>query len=107
MSRPTYATSAGYWRRYQQYLPYERRIDSGHEPDEEWWIWRDREMRLDRFCAAAAAYRIEDEARLRGANFIQGGLFRAFAVRDGQLITGQQQYSGAKVAVLVIQSLGR
>jgi len=52
------------------------------------------------------AFRIEDEARGRGANFIQGGLFRAFAVRDGQLITGQQQYSGAKVAELVIGSLG-
>ena len=50
--------------------------------------------------------RIEDEAKGRGANFVQGGLFRAFAVRDGQLITGQQQYSGAKVAELVIASLG-
>jgi putative intracellular protease/amidase len=51
-------------------------------------------------------FRIEDEARARGANFIQGGLFRAFAVRDGNLITGQQQYSGAEVARLVISSLG-
>jgi putative intracellular protease/amidase len=32
-------------------------------------------------------FRIEDEARARGANFIAGGLFRAFAVRDGNLIT--------------------
>jgi len=51
-------------------------------------------------------FRIEDEARQRGANFIHGGLFRGFAVRDGQLITGQQQYSGARVAEIVIQSLG-
>jgi putative intracellular protease/amidase len=51
-------------------------------------------------------FRIEDEAKARGANFIQGGLFRAFAVRDGQLITGQQQYSGAKVAEIVVASLG-
>jgi putative intracellular protease/amidase len=51
-------------------------------------------------------FRIEDEAKKRGANFIVGGLFRAFAVRDGNLITGQQQYSGAQVAQHVIASLG-
>ena len=51
-------------------------------------------------------YRIEDELRKRGANYVQGGLFKAFAVRDGRLITGQQQYSGAKVAELVIAALG-
>lgn len=51
-------------------------------------------------------FRIEDEALELGANFIVGGLFRAFAVRDGNLITGQQQYSGANVAQLVVQSLG-
>jgi len=51
-------------------------------------------------------YRIEDELRTRGANFVQGGLFRNFAVRDGRLITGQQQYSGTKVAQLVIAALG-
>ena len=51
-------------------------------------------------------YRTEDEARSRGANFIHGGLFRAFAVRAGRLVTGQRQYSGAKVAEIVIESLG-
>jgi len=51
-------------------------------------------------------FRIEDELRSRGANYVQGGLFKAFAVRDGRLITGQQQYSGAKVAELVIAALG-
>jgi putative intracellular protease/amidase len=51
-------------------------------------------------------FRIEDEARARGANFIQAGLFKAFAVRDQHLITGQQQYSGEKVAELVIAALG-
>jgi putative intracellular protease/amidase len=51
-------------------------------------------------------FRIEDEARERGANYIQGGLFKAFAVRDMHLITGQQQYSGRKVAELVIDALG-
>jgi putative intracellular protease/amidase len=51
-------------------------------------------------------FRIEDEAMKRGANFIQGGLFKAFAVRDMNLITGQQQYSGRRVAELVIAALG-
>jgi putative intracellular protease/amidase len=51
-------------------------------------------------------YRIEDELRKRGANYTQGGLLKAFAVRDGRLITGQQQYSGAKVAEQVIAALG-
>jgi putative intracellular protease/amidase len=51
-------------------------------------------------------FRIEDELKKRGANYVQGGLLKAFAVRDGRLITGQQQYSGAKVAELVIEALG-
>ena len=51
-------------------------------------------------------YRVEDELRKRGANYIQAGLFKAFAVRDMNLITGQQQYSGKKVAELVIAALG-
>jgi putative intracellular protease/amidase len=51
-------------------------------------------------------YRIEDEARKRGANYVQAGLFKAFAIRDMHLITGQQQYSGRKVAELVIEALG-
>jgi len=51
-------------------------------------------------------FRIEDEARKRGANYIQAGLFKAFAVRDMNLITGQQQYSARKVAELVIDALG-
>ena len=51
-------------------------------------------------------WRIEDALRERGANYIQGGLFKAFAVRDGRLITGQQQYSGRKVAQMVIETLG-
>jgi putative intracellular protease/amidase len=51
-------------------------------------------------------YRLEDELRKRGANYIQAGLFKAFAVRDGNLITGQQQYSGERVAKIVIEALG-
>ena len=51
-------------------------------------------------------WRIEDAARERGANYVQGGLWKPFAVRDGRLITGQQQYSGGEVAKLVIAALG-
>jgi putative intracellular protease/amidase len=51
-------------------------------------------------------WHIEDVAKQRGANYIQGGLWKAFAVRDGRLITGQQQYSGAKTARLLIEALG-
>lgn len=51
-------------------------------------------------------YRVEDELRGRGANYVQAGLFKAFAVRDGRLITGQQQYSGTKVAELLVAALG-
>jgi putative intracellular protease/amidase len=50
--------------------------------------------------------RVEDELRGRGANYVQAGLFKSFAVRDMNLITGQQQYSGRKVAELVIAALG-
>ena len=50
---------------------------------------------------------IEDEAKkLAGTNFIVSGRFKAHAVRDGNLITGQQQYSGTAVARLVIEALG-
>jgi putative intracellular protease/amidase len=50
---------------------------------------------------------IEDEAKkITGTNFIVSGRFKAHAVRDGNLITGQQQYSGGAVARLMIEALG-
>jgi putative intracellular protease/amidase len=50
---------------------------------------------------------IEDEARkLEGTNFIVAGRFKPHAVRDGNLITGQQQYSGGEAARLIIEALG-
>jgi len=51
-------------------------------------------------------WRIENAVRERGANYVEGGLWRPFAVRDGRVITGQQQYSGRKVAGLVVEALG-
>ena len=51
---------------------------------------------------------IEDEARkIPHTNFVVDQMFREFAVRDGLLVTGQQQYSGAAAARLVIEALGR
>jgi len=50
---------------------------------------------------------IEEEARkIENTNYVNGGLFKPFAVRDGNLITGQQQFSGAAAARLVIEALG-
>lgn len=52
-------------------------------------------------------WRLEDALKERGANYVQAGLFKQFAIRDGRLITGQQQYSGRKVAQLMIATLGQ
>jgi putative intracellular protease/amidase len=52
-------------------------------------------------------WRIEDEMRRIGANFVHAGLWRPFAIRDGNLITGQQNFSGAATAELLVQALGR
>jgi putative intracellular protease/amidase len=51
---------------------------------------------------------IEEEAKkLPDTNFIVSGMFKPFALRDGNLVTGQQQYSGAAAAELVVEALGR
>jgi putative intracellular protease/amidase len=51
-------------------------------------------------------WRIEDELKKIGANYIQAGLWRGFAVRDGNLITGQQNFSGSETAAVVAAALG-
>ncbi len=50
-------------------------------------------------------FRIEDEAKKLGAQFITAPAFQPHAIRDDNLITGQQQHSGAEVARLVIGAL--
>jgi len=51
---------------------------------------------------------IEEEARkLPDTNFVVQSMFKPFAVRDGNLITGQQQFSGAAAAEMVVDALGR
>ena len=52
-------------------------------------------------------WRIEDEMKAIGANYVQLGLWKGFAVRDGNLLTGQQNFSGAETARLLIDTLGR
>lgn len=52
-------------------------------------------------------FRIEDEAKKLGAEFKKATAFEPFALKDGNLITGQQQHSGSEVAKLVIDSLSK
>ena len=52
-------------------------------------------------------WRIEDRLTAIGANYVQAGLWRGFAVRDGNLITGQQNFSGEETAREVVAALGR
>jgi putative intracellular protease/amidase len=51
-------------------------------------------------------WRVEDEMKKIGANYIQAGLWRGFAIRDGNLITGQQNFSGTETAEAVAVALG-
>ncbi len=51
-------------------------------------------------------WRIEDRLKEIGANYVQAGLWRGFAIRDGNLITGQQNFSGAETAKVVCEALG-
>jgi putative intracellular protease/amidase len=67
----------------------------------------------ERYAETAAGVKIqpfwiETEAKkIDDTNFITGGLLAEFVVRDGHLITGQQQVSSAATARLVIQAIGK
>jgi putative intracellular protease/amidase len=51
-------------------------------------------------------YRIEEEAKkLTGTTFKVAAPFASYAIQDGNLVTGQQQNSGAAAAELVIELL--
>jgi putative intracellular protease/amidase len=53
-------------------------------------------------------YRIEDEARkLPDTTFKVAAPFSSYAIADGNLITGQQQNSGAAAAELLVEMLNR
>jgi putative intracellular protease/amidase len=66
-------------------------------------VWDLNLLRRDRH---VMPWRIEDEMKRLGANYVQAGLWRAFAIRDGHLITGQQNFSGEVTAREVINALG-
>jgi putative intracellular protease/amidase len=52
-------------------------------------------------------FRIEVEAKkLPDTNFVVDSRFKSHAVRDGLLVTGQQQYSATPAARLVIEAIG-
>lgn len=67
-------------------------------------VWSDNLLPRDKHLMP---WRIEDAMHKIGANYVQAGLWRSFAVRDGNLITGQQNFSGAETARLIIDALGR
>ena len=53
-------------------------------------------------------YRIEEEARkIPGTTFKVAAPFSSYAIADGNLITGQQQNSGAAEAELVVEQLNK
>ena len=53
-------------------------------------------------------YRIETEAKkIAGTTFKVSAPFSSYAIQDGNLITGQQQNSGAAVAELVLKALNK
>lgn len=53
-------------------------------------------------------YRIEEEARkIEGTNFKVAAPFSSYAIADGNLITGQQQNSGAAAAELLVKLLNK
>lgn len=53
------------------------------------------------------SWRIEDEVRKLGANYVQAGLWKGFAIRDGNLATGQQNFFGSEVAHTILEAVGR
>lgn len=67
-------------------------------------VWRMNLLSRDKH---VTPWRIEDALKKLGANFIQAGLWRGFATRDGNLITGQQNFSGEETARLLIETLGK
>jgi putative intracellular protease/amidase len=46
------------------------------------------------------------EPLVRGKTAVQAGVWKGFAIRDSNLITGQQNFSGADTAELVVAAVG-
>lgn len=65
-------------------------------------IWRRNLLSRDKHITP----RVEDTMREIGANYIQAGLWRGFAIRDENLVTGQQNFCGTETANVVIAASG-
>jgi putative intracellular protease/amidase len=52
-------------------------------------------------------WRIEDQLKALGASHVQAGMWKGFAICDGNLVTGQQNFSGGETAQLIVETLGR
>jgi putative intracellular protease/amidase len=50
-------------------------------------------------------WRIEDELLKIGANYVKSHPWASYAVKDGNLITGQQNLSGEETAELIVEAL--
>ena len=68
------------------------------------WVWDAGALPKDRH---VSPWRIEDELTKLDANYVQAGLWKGFAIRDGNLVTGQQNFSGGETAQLIIEAVGR
>jgi putative intracellular protease/amidase len=66
-------------------------------------VWEMKLLSRDRH---VMPWRIEDELKKLGANYMQAGLWRGFAVRDGNLVTGQQNFSPLETADALVRALG-
>jgi putative intracellular protease/amidase len=66
-------------------------------------VW---EMKLLSRDKRVMPWRIEDEFKKLGANYMQAGLWRGFAIRDGNLVTGQQNFSPLETADVLVRALG-
>lgn len=53
------------------------------------------------------SWRVEDAMKEIGAKYVSGEIWKPFAVRDGNLVTGQQNYSGAETAHKVLEAIGK
>lgn len=54
-----------------------------------------------------SSWRVEDAMKEIGAKYVSGEIWKPFAVRDGNLVTGQQNSSGAETARKVLEAIGQ
>lgn len=47
-----------YWKKYQRFFPEELRINENNLPTEEWWVWNDYHIHLDRMSVSASRIKV-------------------------------------------------